>query len=166
MSGDVEQQVEHLLLNQRIVDLESAYGRCLDGDRLEEWPDLFVEDGVYKIIPRENADRGLPVALISCSSKAQLRDRVVLLREALVYTRRLDRHLIGNVRVVGEQDGAHLVAANYVVHVTDILEGTTQLFSAGRYEDKVVFVDGAPKFKEKIVIADTFSVTNNISTPL
>ena len=37
--------------------LEYRYARLLDEDRLEEWPDLFVERGGYKVIPRENLDR-------------------------------------------------------------------------------------------------------------
>ena len=46
------------------------------------------------------------------------------------------------------------------------LEGQTQLFSAGKYDDQVVLVDGEPKFKEKVVTIDTYAVPNLLSTPL
>ena len=49
-------------------ELEQLYGRyasCLDNGRVEEWPDFFVEDGSYTLIPRENHDRGLPLATMA-----------------------------------------------------------------------------------------------------
>ena len=159
-------EVTRALKTLQVESLESAYVQCLDEDRLEAWPDFFTDDGVYKIIPRENADRNLPIALISCHNKAQLRDRIVLLREALIYTKRIDSHIVSNVRLTEADAGTYRVSANYVVHVTDRLEGTTELFSAGRYDDEVVFVNGEPKFKQKLVISDTFSITNNLTTPL
>jgi len=33
------------------------YPSTLDNDRLEEWPDLFTDDCLYEIVPRENAWR-------------------------------------------------------------------------------------------------------------
>ena len=47
---------------QEVEDLIHAYVQCIDDDRLEEWPDFFADDCLYKVIPRENADLGLPVA--------------------------------------------------------------------------------------------------------
>jgi hypothetical protein len=38
--------------------------------------------------------------------------------------------------------------------------------TAPKYQDKIVFEGGAPKFKEKIVIADTSSIPANLSVPL
>ena len=69
-------------------------------------------------------------------------------------------------RVRNSDDGVYDLQANYVIYVTDLIDGDTTLFSTGKYEDKVVFVDGEPKFKEKRVIVDTYSVHNHISTPL
>ncbi len=42
-----------------IDDLFADYGAHLDADRLEDWLELFVEDCVYQIVPRENAELGL-----------------------------------------------------------------------------------------------------------
>ena len=153
-------------IREQITDIEYAYVQCIDDDRLEEWPGFFVEDCVYHILPRENAEEGLPLGIFYCHNQAQLRDRVVILRKAAVFSLRYYRHLISNIRIVGERDGVHDVHANYVVHATDVLDGTTIIFSAGKYEDKVTFEGGAPRFVEKIVLADTYSIPSNLSAPL
>jgi anthranilate 1,2-dioxygenase small subunit len=40
------------------------------------------------------------------------------------------------------------------------------LFSVGTYDDKVTFVDGAARFKEKVVVIDTAAIPNLLATPL
>ena len=59
-----------------ILALEYRYARLLDDDRLEEWPELFVERGVYKVIPRENWHREPKLAILFCDSRAMMVDRV------------------------------------------------------------------------------------------
>ena len=152
-------------VTDRITGLLYDYAHCIDDDRLEEWPDFFVEDCFYRIVPRENTDQGLSLPIIYFDNKNMLRDRVLVLRKALIYNIHFDRHLISNIRVVGEADGVYHVWSNFVIYQTDT-EGATQLFSTGKYDDKVVFVDGEPKFQEKLVLIDTYAVPNMISTPL
>lgn len=146
-------------------DLLAEYGYLIDTDRLEDWLELFVEDCVYKIVPRENHVRGLPLSLMLCENKNMLRDRVQSLRSANIYNIHVDRHLISGVRYRGEVEGAHVVEASYAVFQTD-QDGVSRLFSVGRYLDRVVFENGAPRFREKLVIADTSSVPTLLATPL
>lgn len=146
-------------------DLLAEYGFLIDSDRLEEWLELFVEDCVYRIVPRENHVRGLPLALMLCENKNMLRDRVRALRSANVYNIHVDRHLISGTRYRGEVEGVHLVEAGYAVFQTD-QDGRSRLFSVGQYHDRVVFEGGAPRFKEKLVIADTAAVPTLLATPL
>ena len=148
-----------------ITDLIYGYVQCIDDDRLEEWPEMFVEDCVYKILPRENADRGLEICLIFCDNKRMLRDRVLALREANVYNLHFDRHIVSNIRLIGEAGGVYSLQSNYLVVQTN-LEGKSILFSAGKYLDKVVFDNGEAKFKEKVVIPDTYTIDNLLATPL
>ena len=152
------------IVNQ-IVDLEHDYAHCIDDNRLEAWPDFFVEDCFYQIIPRENIERGLALPIIYCDNKNMLRDRVAILRKALVYNIHYDRHVVGSVRVFGEKDGVFDVWASFIVLQTDT-DGETSFFASGKYDDKVILVDGLPKFKQKIVVLDTAAVPNMISTPL
>lgn len=150
---------------QAIVKLNYRYVQCLDDGSYGDWPEMFVQDGSYKIHPRENVEAGLEGYLIYCSHRGMIRDRAVALMEANIYNVHYDRHLLSNVLVEGAVDGVYSMRANYLVVQTDI-EGHSTVFSAGEYRDKVVFVDGEPKFKEKLVIADTFNVPRMLAVPL
>eukprot|EP01042_Synura_sphagnicola_P017101 gene17101-21617_t len=73
--------------------LQEGYSHALDNDRLEDWPEFFTDDCLYEIIPRENADAGLPIGIIYCDSKNMLRDRVLSLRHANIYEAHTYRHM-------------------------------------------------------------------------
>ena len=152
-------------VTQPITDLLFDYVECIDDDRLEDWPELFVEDCVYKILSRENTERNLDLPIVYCDSRDMLRDRILVFRKALIYSYHYDRHFLSNVRIAEGDGGTYRLRAHYSVFQTDP-EGETKIFSTGRYDDAVVLVDGAPKFKEKNVIIDTFAVPNMIATPL
>ena len=148
----------------RITRLNNEYVQCIDEDRLEEWPGFFVEDSKYVIFPRENYEAGLEGYWMYCASGAMMRDRVKALREVNVYNIHYDRHLLSNVVVQGEEDGVYDVRANYAVVQTDV-EGRCHMFSTGQYRDKVVQENGGFKFKEKIVIVDSFNIDRPLAIP-
>ena len=50
----------------KINGLNQQYARCLDEGRYEEWPTFFVEDAMYAIHSRENADAGLEGYIMYC----------------------------------------------------------------------------------------------------
>jgi anthranilate 1,2-dioxygenase small subunit len=148
-----------------ILALEYRYARILDDDRLEEWPELFVEAGVYRVIPRENWDREPKLAILFCDSRAMMVDRIRSLRTANVYNLHYPRHVVTNVEVLAARGEEYGVAAAYTVYQTD-LEGQTRLFSVGRYLDVITFAEGEPMFREKIVVVDTFNIPNLLAIPL
>ena len=148
-----------------INDLLADYCHFIDDDRLEEWLDFFTEDCVYKILSRENEESGLPLELLSCRNKNMLRDRILSLREANIYNIHFDKHLLGAVRILGEEGGDYRVQANYSVYQSN-QEGVSELFSVGTYRDLITFTDGKPLFKEQIAIADTFGIPRLLSTPI
>jgi anthranilate 1,2-dioxygenase small subunit len=152
-------------MKEALRELLDQYAECIDTERYDDWLALFTEDAVYQVIPRENLDQNLPAALIYCSSKNVLRDRITSLLNANEYNPHYDRHLISGVRVTGEKDGAWELSANYAVFQTN-LEGQSRLFSVGRYADKVVKQDGKLLFREKRVVVDTYSVPSMLATPL
>ena len=49
--------------------LYSEYAAVLDARDLQRWPQLFTEDGIYKLQSRENFDRGLPLATMAFESR-------------------------------------------------------------------------------------------------
>ncbi len=148
-----------------ILDLYSDYALCLDERRFEDWPGFFSESCHYEVQSRENRDLGLPGALIFCDSRGAVEDRVTVLRDTLTYPFLHIRHLIANVRVHNSGDGAFETSASYLVlHSTE--EGETRIYSTGKYEDEIVFEADRPRFRRKIVIADTFAIDNLLAVPL
>ena len=143
----------------------NRYIHCIDDDRLEGWPEFFEDICIYKIIPRENTERNLPIALVYCDNKGMLIDRVVSLRKANVYNLHYDRHIVSNVLVSDGEGESWNLKANYIVYQTD-LEGESMLFSTGKYDAVVVRNGDGHRFKEMIVTVDTYAVPNLISTPL
>lgn len=156
-------------LRWAVDELFHAYVHCLDADKLEEWPQFFTDPCLYQVIPRENTDQGLPIAVIYCDSQGMLRDRVVAHRQANIYGPHCYRHLVSSIWITG-QDGDLITAqANYAVFRTlldPIQYGSTEVYSTGVYRDKIVWKNGTAKFKEKIVILDTCRIDSLLVTPL
>ena len=152
-------------LRLEIEGLYTAYAAMLDDDDLDAWPDLFTEDCLYQVIPRDNFDRDLPLALIRCESRAMLRDRVTAVRETTMFEPRYVRHLISNIRVSPETDGVIEAQANYAVFET-MTDAYTRVFNVGRYLDKLVREDGRLLFSEKRCVYDSVLVPNSIIYPI
>jgi 3-phenylpropionate/cinnamic acid dioxygenase small subunit len=148
-----------------LEELYADYVACLDDDDLERWPEFFTEACVYKIIPRENFERGLPLALMLCESKGMLKDRVVAVRRTSVYAPRALRHLVSSLRITGEEEQAITVQANYVVLETP-LDEPTRVFNTGKYVDRLVRDNGAFKFSEKLCIFDSVLVPGSLIYPI
>src|SRR5258708_37060223 len=138
---------------------------CLDEERCEEWPEFFVEKCLYKIVPRETLERGLPLATWLCESKGYLADRVSAIRKTAVYAPRYVRRMVSGLRVLGWKEGMLEVRANYVALET-LQDELTRVFNTGQYRDKLVVEEGRLKFKEKLCIFDSLLVPNSLIYPL
>lgn len=66
----------------------------------DAWCELFTDDGVYRLVPRENHERGLPLATLSFESKGMLRDRAHAIRETLFHDPYYQRPIVGAPRVL------------------------------------------------------------------
>ncbi len=152
-------------LRYEVEELIHAYVQCIDDDDLEAWPDFFTEKCDYKVIPRENADQNLPVSVMFCDSKGMLRDRIVALRNANVFAPHFYRHLVSNIRVLGETDGVISVQSNYLVMQT-LLDGETKIYNAGKYVDQIVREGDSLKFQQKHCVFDTYRIQTLMVTPI
>jgi 3-phenylpropionate/cinnamic acid dioxygenase small subunit len=152
-------------LRLELEELYADYVACLDEERLEEWPEFFTDDAVYRVIPRENFERGLPIATLHCESKGYLKDRVVAIRQTAVYAPRYVRRLVSNIRIIGWRGDELHVRANYAAFET-LRDELTRVFSVGRCHDTLVVADGGLKFKEKLVIFDSELIPNSLIYPL
>ena len=152
-----------------VEDLTHAYVHCIDEDKLEEWPSFFATECLYTVMPRENLDQGLPIALISCDSQGMLSDRVTAHRRANIYGPHFYRHQVSSLLLTAQDDGSIAARSNYVVFRTwaDVIQyGSTEVYSVGMYRDKIVFENEQPKFKERLVIVDTCRIDSLLVTPL
>ena len=148
-----------------VAQLMARHGQLCDSGRLTEWMDLFAEECSYRIVPRENYDRGLPVTLLQCDNRRQLRDRVVSLLEAMKYNIHTDRHVIGMPVIVGRAEGVIKAEASFVIMQADA-EGAGSIFVFGTYVDELVREGGGLRFKSKVAVIDNFEIPHALSTPV
>ena len=152
-----------------IEELLANYVECIDNDRLEDWPDFFTERCLYKIIPWENVSQNLALGWMLCESRGMLHDRVVAHRTANLYAPHRYRHIVGAVRILNCDDRIIEARSNYLVVRTaldTVRYGTSEIYSAGEYQDRVVVESGRARFAEKIVVADTARVDTLLVTPI
>jgi salicylate 5-hydroxylase small subunit len=152
-------------LRDEIEALYADYAEALDDNELERWPEFFIEDCLYKLVPRENWERKLPIALMLCESKGMLRDRVNAVRNTALYAPRTFRHLIGQFRIEAETPERMRVRANYVVFQT-LVDDLTRIQNAGKYIDLVVRTPDGLRFREKICVFDSVLVPNSLIYPV
>ena len=148
-------------LQSRLVTLNAEYARCIDDDRLEDWPKFFRERCLYKITTADNHARGYEAGLVYADSRAMLEDRVSALREANVYERQRYRHLVGLPLAL--PDGT--VETPFLA-VRILRDGTMDLFATGRYLDRVADMDGALRFEQRIVVCDSSRFDTLLAIPL
>ena len=156
---------ERLRARLRLEEFYAEYVACLDEDRLEQWPDFFVEDCTYGVWPRENWDAGLPIPLFLCVNRRQLQDRVIAHREANIFPVHWNRHLISSLRIGTAAEGVLTVSANYAI-VQTRQDGESFLYQVGRCHDRIVEIDGNLRFKERKVVYDTHRVRTLFVTPV
>ncbi len=147
-----------------IEELYADYVLALDGRDYDAWIDLFVEDCIYVVKARENEDRGLPLAALAFESKGMLRDRIYGITNTLFHEPYYQRHIVSSLRVRAADDGYH-VAANYLVCRTKAGE-LTELYNTGRYDDRIVTVDGELRFAQKRAIYDSELIANSLIYPI
>lgn len=154
-----------LLIRLELQALQDDYIATLDGDRLEAWPEMFVEDCLYEIIPKENEDQGLPAPLIYCDNRRMLIDRVVSLRHANIFQPVTYRHFVSAMQWRAADDGTIEMSSNYLVINTNQL-GQSLVYQTGRYFDRIVRTETGLKYKQKRVVYDTSRVQTLLAIPI
>jgi 3-phenylpropionate/cinnamic acid dioxygenase small subunit len=152
-------------LESLLVRLNAEYARAIDDDRLEDWPEFFVDPCRYTVTTADNYRRGLPAGLIYADSKDMLRDRVAALRRANLYERQTYRHVIGLPAIVGPAAPGVRAETPFLV-VRIVRDGRMDLFATGRYVDVLVHDAGGLLFAERIVVCDSSRVDTLLAIPL
>jgi salicylate 5-hydroxylase small subunit len=149
----------------RLAGFNANYAACLDEGRFDDWSALFLEDGRYRVVARENYDRGHPLSLIDLQGIGMLRDRIYAIESTLFYAPYYQRHIIGMPRIV-RQDGDVVVSeSNYVVIRTK-RDKPGEVFNAGRYVDRFVMGPDGPRLAERACVYDTDLIPNSLVYPI
>lgn len=157
-------------LYRLLGEAQAAYARCIDDDRLESWPDFFVEHCRYVVTTADNHAQGLPAGLIYADSRNMLKDRVAALRDANIYEQHSYRHILAMPFIRDFQeggDGIDTVSCETGFLVARIMRtGETTLFSTGRYLDRYRIENDKPLLQERIVVCDSSRIDTLLALPL
>lgn len=152
-------------LYYQLTCLYTDYAAALDAEEWEKWPDFFVEDCVYKVIPRENHERGYPLATMAFESRGMLKDRIYGATETIFHDPYYQRHVVGAPRVLSSGNGLIESEANYAVFRTKPNQLTT-VYNVGRYRDVVRQTPEGLKFESRLCIFDSELIPNSLIYPI
>ena len=152
-----------------LLTLYSDYAMVCDSADWEKWPDFFTESATYRLQPRENYERGLPLCLLALESKDMIRDRVYGVKETLYHDPYYQRHIVGAPRVLSHahgRDGEVIMSeANYAVIRTKY-DGESTVFNAGYYRDQVVRTPEGLKLQARLCVYDSEMIPNSLIYPI
>jgi anthranilate 1,2-dioxygenase small subunit len=152
-------------IQRQVEALHARYIRVVDDGLWEEWPQLFTETCVYKIVTRENFDQGLPLSVMECHSRGMLLDRVTGLRTINVFEPHRYLHQISGLSIESIEGDRVRCKSNYLV-IRTMLDGTMSIFSAGVYLDKIAVGSESARFEERMVVADSRRIETLLVLPL
>ena len=161
----VDAALAEMILWYDLHRLQERYVSIIDTDRLEEWPDLFTEDGVYEIVPKENADLDLPVGIMHCFGRSMMHDRITALRQANLFEIHTYRHLTSGLEFTSVDSHTIDLQSNYVV-IQTLTKGDSEVYQAGRYFDRVVRTPDGWRYQRKRAVYDTSRVQTLLVTPV
>jgi anthranilate 1,2-dioxygenase small subunit len=161
----METRMEEIILWYDLQRLQEHYISVIDADRLEEWPDLFTDECTYEIVPKENADLGLPVGIMHCFGRPMMRDRIASLRNANVFEPHTYRHMTSGMEFARIDADTVDMQSNYIV-VQTLTDGESRLYQAGRYYDRVVRTVEGWRYQQKRAVYDTSRVQTLLVTPV
>lgn len=145
--------------------LLSDYVSTIDDGPLADWPSFFTDPCLYRITTRENQQRGFPLSIMLCDSRAMLYDRVEATEKANIFEPHTYRHVLSDSRVLGVDGGALKVQTSFLCART-MVEGDLSLFVSGVYLDEVVQESGRCLFRAKTVVLDQSRIDTLIAIPL
>ena len=148
-----------------LTQLYADYAIAVDSGQWDLWPEFFTDNCVYRLQPRENFERGFPLATLSFTSKGMLKDRVYGIKETLFHDPYYQRHVVGSPVVREASAGRFRCEANYAVFRTKLSEPST-VFNVGRYLDVVVRTPQGLRFASRECIYDSEMIPNSIIYPI
>lgn len=148
-----------------LLNLYGDYAMAVDSSEWEKWPEFFVEDGTYRLQPRENFEQGLPLCLLALESRAMIQDRVFGVKETMYHDPYYQRHIVGTPRVIAADGDTIQSEANYAVIRTKY-DGDSTVFNSGYYRDVVVRTPEGLRLKSRLCVYDSEMIPNSVIYPI
>lgn len=145
-------------------DFYDDYYTVLDDVRLDEWPALFTEDCIYRVIPRENFEAGYTLSTIYAESRGMLIDRVMGVTRTQMFAPRYYRRFPGPLRIVAPEGDGVRTRHNLLV-VQTLIDKRTEIVLSAVCHDVVVPDDGGLRLRERIVVFDSEMIPNSLIYP-
>jgi 3-phenylpropionate/cinnamic acid dioxygenase small subunit len=145
-------------------DFYDDYYNALDDVRLEEWPALFTETCIYRVIPRENYEAGYTLSTIYAESRGMLTDRVMGLTRTQMFAPRYYRRFPGPLRIVS-RDGDSVRTRHNLLVVQTLIDKATEIVLSAVCHDVVVPDEGQLRLRERIVVFDSEMILNSLIYP-
>ncbi len=145
-------------------DFYDEYYTMLDDVQLDEWPGLFTEDCIYRVIPRENFEAGYTLSTIYAESRGMLIDRVMGVTRTQMYAPRYYRRFPGPLRIVA-RDGDAVRARHNLLVVQTLIDKQTEIVLSAVCHDVLVPDDGRVRLRERIVVFDSEMIPNSLIYP-
>jgi len=152
-------------LRLNVQEFYYRYAECLDGGRLQQWPEFFVEGCSYRITTRRGLRMGPEDDLMSFTSRTGMLDRIGAIGRSEDYEPHLQRHTISNFRIQAAADDELRVQANFLVLRT-FSERPTELFASGHYNDRIEVAGRRLNFKDKLCVLDSDSPPELLIYPI
>jgi salicylate 5-hydroxylase small subunit len=148
-----------------LMQLYADYAAAVDAKEWDKWVDFFTENCEYKVQPRDNYDRGFPLATLALLSRGMLQDRAYGIKETLFHDPYYQRHVVGLPRILKIEGALIESEANYSVFRTKLSKETT-VFNVGRYLDRVRITPHGMKFESRLCIYDSEMIPNSLIYPI
>lgn len=155
---------DHAIAREELEAFYADYVEALDDLRLEEWPGFFTEECLYRIIPRENHERGRTLSTMQGESRGMLQDRVTGLLRTQMYAPRAYRRFLSGLRVTAQEGEALRLRQNVLV-VQTLIDRPSEVVLCGVSYDLVLRDEGRLRFCERVLVMDSEMVPNSLIYP-
>ncbi len=145
-------------------DFYDLYYNTLDDVRLDDWPALFTEDCIYRVIPRENYEAGYTLSTIYAESRGMLVDRVMGLTRTQMYAPRYYRRFPGPLRIVA-RDADSVRSRHNLLVVQTLIDKQTEIVLSAVCHDVAVRGGEGLLLRERIVVFDSEMIPNSLIYP-
>jgi 3-phenylpropionate/cinnamic acid dioxygenase small subunit len=145
-------------------DFYDDYYTILDDLRLDEWPPLFTEDCLYRVIPRENYEAGYTLSTIYAESRGMLVDRVMGMTRTQMYAPRYYRRFPGPLRIVS-RDADSVRSRHNLLVVQTLIDKKSEIVLSAVCHDVLVPDSGRNRLRERIVVFDSEMILNSLIYP-